>query len=422
MNTDQLLRAVAPAAAATCPVVGRGPLVWRKVRGTSSRVLAASLHHEWGLPLDLLFATDDRADGRGIRRARRVRGGPRAPLPRDSRPSLPAESPAYPSVTARVMAAHWYERYAQDMFGIRALGHPDDRRLVHHENVPPGTHPLRKDFRRDTRLARAPTSRTRWDGWRARASSRSRSDRFTPASSSRATSASTWPASASSRSKGSCSSPTRGSRSCSRAGPSTEALPLVERVSGDSAASHALAFCQAVESAAGLRGARTGARHAGARGGTRAVHDAPARFRQHLRDGHRVHGHGRQRLPHRRAAAAAVGQARPEPVLPRPGGAGRRGGATVERATDGRGGHGGRDVARGVGARPPGARLGYAARPARDHRCADARGGVGVRREGRGRARVRRRSRRAAHAPARGLPPRCRSAVGRGPRATSSPG
>ena len=44
-----------------------------------------------------------------------------------------------------------------------------------------------------------------------------------------------------------------------------EALPLVERVSGDSAASHALAFCQAVESDRRLRGARAGARAARAR-------------------------------------------------------------------------------------------------------------------------------------------------------------
>ena len=64
---------------------------------------------------------------------------------------LPAESPSYQSLTTQVMAAHWYERYAQDMFGIRAEGHPDGGRLVHHENIPAGTHPLPKDFAWDTR-------------------------------------------------------------------------------------------------------------------------------------------------------------------------------------------------------------------------------------------------------------------------------
>jgi hydrogenase-4 component G len=42
-----------------------------------------------------------------------------------------------------------------DQFGIVAEGHPDWRRLIHHENIPEGTHPLRKDFKWDTKLAHA---------------------------------------------------------------------------------------------------------------------------------------------------------------------------------------------------------------------------------------------------------------------------
>ncbi|RIK41915.1 MAG: NADH-quinone oxidoreductase subunit F [Chloroflexi bacterium] len=57
----------------------------------------------------------------------------------------PAE-PAFPSVTPLVPAAHWYEREVQDMFGLTAVGHPDPRRLVHHDDWPDGLHPLRKDF------------------------------------------------------------------------------------------------------------------------------------------------------------------------------------------------------------------------------------------------------------------------------------
>ena len=59
---------------------------------------------------------------------------------------VPEDDPRYDSLTRRLMASHWYERYAQDMFGVVAEGHPDPRRLVHHENVPLGTWPLRKDF------------------------------------------------------------------------------------------------------------------------------------------------------------------------------------------------------------------------------------------------------------------------------------
>lgn len=66
-----------------------------------------------------------------------------------------ADDPKYPSVTAILMAAHWYERYLHDMFGIVPEGHPDLRRLVNHENIPAGTFPLRKDFAWDTKLAHA---------------------------------------------------------------------------------------------------------------------------------------------------------------------------------------------------------------------------------------------------------------------------
>jgi len=66
-----------------------------------------------------------------------------------------ANDPHYPSVTAKVMAAHWYERLINDMFGLIADGHPDWRRLVHHENIPANTHPLKKDFAWNKKLEHA---------------------------------------------------------------------------------------------------------------------------------------------------------------------------------------------------------------------------------------------------------------------------
>jgi Ni,Fe-hydrogenase III large subunit/Ni,Fe-hydrogenase III component G len=59
---------------------------------------------------------------------------------------IPADSPAFPSVTPLVPAAHWYEREARDMFGLEPEGHPDLRRLVMHDDWPAGVYPLRKDF------------------------------------------------------------------------------------------------------------------------------------------------------------------------------------------------------------------------------------------------------------------------------------
>lgn len=51
----------------------------------------------------------------------------------------------YPSVTPRVPACVWSEREAFDMFGLRAVGLPDERRLVLPDDWPTDLYPLRKD-------------------------------------------------------------------------------------------------------------------------------------------------------------------------------------------------------------------------------------------------------------------------------------
>jgi Ni,Fe-hydrogenase III large subunit/Ni,Fe-hydrogenase III component G len=54
--------------------------------------------------------------------------------------------PSYPSVTPVVPAANWYEREVRDLLGIVPEGHPDPRGLVLHDDWPEGVYPLRKDF------------------------------------------------------------------------------------------------------------------------------------------------------------------------------------------------------------------------------------------------------------------------------------
>lgn len=116
--------------------------------------LCDRLVSEFQLPLSLFYATDKRAEGHGF--------GIHALFSVDESQEwilvsshLPEEDPRYESLTKTIMAAHWYERYAMDMFGIIAEGHPDPRRLVHHENVPAHTHPLRKDFAWNTKMDHA---------------------------------------------------------------------------------------------------------------------------------------------------------------------------------------------------------------------------------------------------------------------------
>jgi Ni,Fe-hydrogenase III large subunit/Ni,Fe-hydrogenase III component G len=213
--------------------------------------VAAGLHLQSGLPLDLLFATDDRAEGRGF--------GVHAVFALDQShqwieiaSDLPADSPSYGSLTRQVMAAHWYERYAQDMFGIRADGHPDGRRLVHHENIPAGTHPLRKDFAWDTRLGHAsepyPMGRVEGEGIFQIPVGPIHAGiiepghfRFNVAGERIITL------------EGKLFFTHKGVEKLLEGRTMTDAMPFVERVSGDAAASHALAFCQAVEAIAGCR-------------------------------------------------------------------------------------------------------------------------------------------------------------------------
>ena len=67
---------------------------------------------------------------------------------------LPGEARRFRSITPHIHAAKWYEREIRDMFGLVPVGHPDLRRLVRHEHWPKGTHPLKKDFAWDRVLER----------------------------------------------------------------------------------------------------------------------------------------------------------------------------------------------------------------------------------------------------------------------------
>ncbi len=116
--------------------------------------LSKRLVEEMGLPLSLMYATDERSSSGSY--------GMYAVFAVDEtqdlltlRTRVPAEDPHYPSLTVSIMAAHWYERLIQDQFGIVADGHPDPRRLMHHQNIPAGTFPLRKDFAWNTVLSHA---------------------------------------------------------------------------------------------------------------------------------------------------------------------------------------------------------------------------------------------------------------------------
>ena len=61
------------------------------------------------------------------------------------RAEIPPHQPEFPSVTPKVPAAVWYEREVRDMFGLKPIGLPDERRLVLPDDWPENLYPLRKD-------------------------------------------------------------------------------------------------------------------------------------------------------------------------------------------------------------------------------------------------------------------------------------
>ncbi|MEK7530412.1 MAG: NADH-quinone oxidoreductase subunit C [Patescibacteria group bacterium] len=202
-----------------------------------------------GARLLLMFATDNRKDAHVYRVNALFMLSTNELIHLST--EVPEDNPAYPSLTRHIMAAHWYERQMMDQFGIIAEGHPDPRRLYHHENIPLGTYPMRKDFAWNTKLAHAqvpyPMHQVEGKG---------------------VYEIPVGPIHAGIIEPGHFRFNVRGERIITLEGKlffkhkgveklvegktPEEALPFVERVSGDMVVGHTLAYVQAVERASGL--------------------------------------------------------------------------------------------------------------------------------------------------------------------------
>lgn len=55
--------------------------------------------------------------------------------------------PTFPSLAAHLPVFNWYEREINDLLGLRAIGHPDRSPLVFHGESPHNVYPLRRDFK-----------------------------------------------------------------------------------------------------------------------------------------------------------------------------------------------------------------------------------------------------------------------------------
>lgn len=56
------------------------------------------------------------------------------------------DDPTFPSLAAYLPVLNWYEREVNDLFGLRAIGHPNRSPLIFHGNWPEDVYPLRKDY------------------------------------------------------------------------------------------------------------------------------------------------------------------------------------------------------------------------------------------------------------------------------------
>ena len=240
MNTQDLLALINHTGTTS------GDLTTIKIDRESFTALCEQLNKKFDLRLALLYATDQIKESGTF--------GLHAIFSLDEThewlqisTELPEKDPSYESLTKTIMAAHWYERYAMDMFGIVATGHPDPRRLVHHENIPLGTHPLRKDFAWNTKLEHDdvpyPMHHVVGEGIYEIPVGPIHAGiiepghfRFNVAGERIITL------------EGKLFFTHKGVEKLLEGKTTTEALPFIERISGDMAAAHALAFCQAIES------------------------------------------------------------------------------------------------------------------------------------------------------------------------------
>ncbi len=164
---------------------------------------------------------------------------------------VPEDDPRFPSLALRCYPASRYEREIHDLFGLLPVGHPDLRPLVKHGFWPADYHPLRKD---------SPVSREFADDGRPFPFQRVEGEGVYEIP--------VGPVHAGIIEPGhfrfSVDGETildmksrlyfthKGTEKLFEGRPAGEALPLSERISGDTAVGHSLAFCQAVEALAGL--------------------------------------------------------------------------------------------------------------------------------------------------------------------------
>lgn len=117
---------------------------------SDARAVVESLRNGHGARLVTLFA-EDRTAAEGLFYVCYVFDRPGDPCYLILSAPVEASAPRFQSLAAESPAVNWLEREIQDWFGLEAAGHPNPRRVALHDNWP-DVHPLRKDFPLETVL------------------------------------------------------------------------------------------------------------------------------------------------------------------------------------------------------------------------------------------------------------------------------
>jgi len=124
--------------------VRRGNELHLQVERGEALALANLLHNDFNAVLALMVANDCRAN-RGVFEVHYLFAQDAENWFVHATQELPASDPQLDSMATFYLPAGRYEREINDLFGIRAVGHPLTRQLVKHSFWPEDYYPLRKD-------------------------------------------------------------------------------------------------------------------------------------------------------------------------------------------------------------------------------------------------------------------------------------
>jgi len=136
------------------PHTRKGNILFFDVPAADCERVVFSLKKDLALPLKTMFATDEREEN-GTFRVVYVFGVPKENFFLAPFVSVPKDAGTFTSLAVRDQEFSRYEREIFTFFGLVPEGHPDLKRIIlHEENFPADVFPLRKDVPWNARLAR----------------------------------------------------------------------------------------------------------------------------------------------------------------------------------------------------------------------------------------------------------------------------